>query len=70
MKLKFKILFKNGKTKVYKSKHIKNCDEKIEELIETTKTALHNDISGKITVYNNIIRYSDISAIQIKKVWF
>lgn len=70
MKVKFKVLFKNGKTKVYKSGYEENLNKFREDVINTLSLALKEDVSGKLTVGNNIIRFSDISAIQIKKVWF
>jgi hypothetical protein len=70
MKLKFKVLFKNGKTKVYKSSHEKDCDKIFVKMMETTMDALHRDLNGRLKVKNDVIRYNDISAIQIKKVWF
>jgi hypothetical protein len=70
MKLKFIIMFKNGKIKTYKTKYMNDeeCKENEKKYKEFFQQAFQGDISGYFTVKEYTIRISDISSINIKKV--
>jgi hypothetical protein len=60
-------MFKNGKTKSYKSKWASNTEcEKVKEHYENYfKNIFRENIDGNFAVKNNFIRCSDISSIKI-----
>jgi len=68
-KLKFKVLFKSGIKKSYKSKSFssyKQCKSNKEEYISFFKVCFRDDKDGQLNIGNNIIRTSDVSAVTIK----
>lgn len=69
MKLKFKIIFKNGKIKTYKSYNMsyEDCENKKESFIALFKQTFKENIDAHLTIKNNVIRCSDISSIKISK---
>jgi len=69
MKIKYKVMFKNGKVKTYKSKHVscKECKNGIIESNEFWKECFKKNHDGYFTIQKNILRISDVSSIRVSK---
>jgi hypothetical protein len=67
MKLKFKVMFKNGKTKSYKTTSMSNseCEDRKDYFQSFFKEMFKENVDGNFVVKDSIIRCSDISSVKI-----
>ncbi len=68
MKVKFTVLYNNGKTRKYKTAFtsLKECRKIKSHYISFFEEAFKENISGELHICNSIIKITDISSVKIK----